>query len=406
VEDDQIDTAKKILETAKKLGVEIVLPVDHVGSEKFDAAEKPVAIDNVNIPAKLMGMDVGPKTIAKYREVLSKAKTIVWNGPVGVFEFDAFAKGTETVAKLVAEATGRGCITVVGGGDSVAAVNKFKLASKMSHVSTGGGASLELLEGKKLPGIEVTRGRDIYIAGNWKMHKTREEAAALARALVKELKNGKHKYLVAPSFTLLETVGAIIKGSNILLGAQNCASEEQGAHTGETSVLQLKDLGVQVVILGHSERRHVYKEDDALINKKVLLALKHGFDVILCVGETLEEREKGKAEAVCKNQTVKGLKDVSVEDLARVTIAYEPVWAIGTGKTATPDDAQAIHAYVRGVVARLYGDAAARLICIQYGGSVKPENAAQLMGMEDIDGALVGGAALKTETFVPIAKFS
>jgi triosephosphate isomerase len=247
--------------------------------------------------------------------------------------------------------------------------------------------------------------RNYYIAGNWKMHKTRAEAADLARALVSSLKDGKHKYLVAPSFTALETVAAIVKGTNILLGAQNCAAEDQGAHTGEVSVLQLKDVGVSVIILGHSERRHVYKEDDALINRKVKLALAHGFDVILCVGETLDEREAGGAQAVCERQTVEGLKGVSDADLARVTIAYEPVWAIGTGKTATPEDADAIHAYVRKVVGKLYGESAAAKIIIQYGGSVKAENAAQLMAKENIDGALVGGAALKVDTFVPIAKF-
>ncbi|MDR2484829.1 MAG: phosphoglycerate kinase [Treponema sp.] len=158
VEEDQLDTAKRILDAARKTGAEIVLPADHIGAEAFDANAKAVAIDGLDIPDNLLGMDVGPKTLAKYKDVLGKAKTIVWNGPVGVFEFDAFAKGTEEVAKLVAEATGRGAVTVVGGGDSVAAVNKFHLAGKMSHVSTGGGASLELLEGKKLPGIEVCRG--------------------------------------------------------------------------------------------------------------------------------------------------------------------------------------------------------------------------------------------------------
>jgi 3-phosphoglycerate kinase len=157
VEDDQLDTAKSILAAAQKAGADIVLPVDHLAAETFDAAAKPVPIDGLDLPDNLMGLDVGPKTVAKYKDVLAKARTIVWNGPVGVFEFDAFAKGTEDVAKLVAEATGRGAITVVGGGDSVAAVNKFGLAAKMSHVSTGGGASLELLEGKKLPGIEVCR---------------------------------------------------------------------------------------------------------------------------------------------------------------------------------------------------------------------------------------------------------
>ena len=248
--------------------------------------------------------------------------------------------------------------------------------------------------------------RPYYIAGNWKMHKTRAEAAELARDLAARLKDGKHKYLVAPSFTSLETVAAVIKGTNILLGAQNCAAEEQGAHTGEVSVLQLKDLGVDAVILGHSERRHIYKEDDALINKKVKLALKHGFEVILCVGELLEEREAGTAEAVCETQTTRGLAGVSAAELAKVTIAYEPVWAIGTGKTATPEDADAVHAFVRKVIGRLYGNDAAERIIIQYGGSVKPENAARLMAKEHIDGALVGGAALTADAFAPIARFA
>lgn len=248
--------------------------------------------------------------------------------------------------------------------------------------------------------------RHFYIAGNWKMHNTRAQCAELAQTLVNELKDGKHKYLVAPSFTCLETVSAIVEGTNIRLGAQNCASEEQGAHTGEVSVIQLKDLGVQTIILGHSERRHTYKEDDALINKKVKLALKHGFEVILCIGELLEEREAGKVEEVCETQIVKGLEGVAASLLSNVVIAYEPVWAIGTGKTATPEDAEAVHAFTRKVIARLYGEAAADKIVIQYGGSVKPDNAAQLMAMENIDGALVGGASLKADTFVPIAKFS
>ena len=157
VEDDQLDTAKSILEAAKKSGAQIILPVDHAAATSFDAQAVSIPVDGLDLPDNLMGLDVGPKTIALYKNVLAGAKTIVWNGPVGVFEFDAFAKGTQEIAKLVAEATASGCITVVGGGDSVAAVNKFGLASKMSHVSTGGGASLELLEGRKLPGIEVCR---------------------------------------------------------------------------------------------------------------------------------------------------------------------------------------------------------------------------------------------------------
>lgn len=245
--------------------------------------------------------------------------------------------------------------------------------------------------------------RKYFIAGNWKMHKTTSEAVALATELVSKLKGGPHKYMIAPSFTSLDAVSKVVKGTNVLLGAQNMSTDEQGAHTGEVSVLQLKDLGVQVVILGHSERRHTYKEDDAMINKKVKLALSHGLEVILCVGELLEEREAGKAEKVCDEQTRKGLAGVSAEELKRITIAYEPVWAIGTGKTATPEDADAIHAFVRKVIADMYGKAAADAMVIQYGGSMKAENAQALLAKENIDGGLIGGAALKADTFVPIA---
>lgn len=245
--------------------------------------------------------------------------------------------------------------------------------------------------------------RNYFIAGNWKMHKTKTEAVALAQAIVQSVKNGKHKYMIAPSFTALDAVSEVVKGSNVLLGAQNMSTDEMGAHTGEVSVTQLKDLGVQVVILGHSERRHTYSETDAMINKKVQLALQHGLEVILCVGELLEEREAGKAEAVCEQQTRDGLHGVSAEDLHRVTIAYEPVWAIGTGKTATPEDADAIHAHIRSVIEKMYGKAAAEAMVIQYGGSMKAENAKALLAKENIDGGLIGGASLKAETFAPIA---
>jgi triosephosphate isomerase len=246
--------------------------------------------------------------------------------------------------------------------------------------------------------------RQYYIAGNWKMNKTKGEAIELARGLVAALKDGKSKYMIAPSFTSLDAVAPVVQGSNIRLGAQNMGAEESGAHTGEVSVLMLKDSGVQTVILGHSERRHIYEEDDALINKKVRLALKHGLEVILCIGELLKQREMGMAELACQGQTRKGLAGVTEAELANVVIAYEPVWAIGTGKTATPADAQAIHDYTRKVIADMYGQAAADKIIIQYGGSMKAENAAALLAQPDIDGGLIGGAALTVETFEPICK--
>ena len=247
--------------------------------------------------------------------------------------------------------------------------------------------------------------RSYYIAGNWKMHKTIPESVALAKELKDQLAVCGEKVLVAPAFTALAAVAEVLKGSKIILGAQNMGSDEQGAHTGEVSVLMLKDIGVKAVILGHSERRHTYLESDALVNRKVLLALRHGIEPILCVGETLEEREAGKLESVVGAQLREGLKGVDAAALKSVTIAYEPVWAIGTGKTATPEDADAVHAYIRVVLSGLYGDAAAKAMCIQYGGSVKADNAAALMAKPNIDGALVGGASLKTEAFAPIALF-
>ncbi|MBN2875261.1 MAG: triose-phosphate isomerase [Spirochaetales bacterium] len=247
--------------------------------------------------------------------------------------------------------------------------------------------------------------RSYYIAGNWKMHKTTGEAVALAQALVTELASCKERVMIAPPFTALAAVAEVVKGTNLRLGAQNMGSELQGAHTGEVSALMLRDLGVSAVILGHSERRHSYHEDDALINRKVLLALEQGLEPILCVGETLEEREAGSLESVVGTQVREGLKNVSAAQLPAITIAYEPVWAIGTGKTATPLDADAVHAYIRVVLESLYGAEAARSMCIQYGGSVKPDNVAELMAQPNIDGALVGGAALKVESFGPIANF-
>ena len=247
--------------------------------------------------------------------------------------------------------------------------------------------------------------RTPFIAGNWKMHKTVAEAQAFAAELKSALAKNSHRLMIAPPFTALQAVSGVLKGSNILLGAQNMAPAEEGAHTGEVSVVMLTDLGVDVVILGHSERRHVYGEDDSLINTKVTRALEHGLEVILCVGETLEEREADKVRTVVEGQLAGGLSGVSKDALEKVTIAYEPVWAIGTGKTATPADASEAHQIVRDKLDDLYGSGTGETVTVQYGGSVKPNNVKGLMAEKNIDGALVGGASLKAETFVPIAEF-
>jgi len=234
------------------------------------------------------------------------------------------------------------------------------------------------------------------------MNMDKAGAVKLAQDLVKELKGKKNTYMIAPPFVYLDAVAQVVKGSNVILGAQNMAATENGAHTGEVSADMLKDIGVETVILGHSERRHELGESDDLINKKVRRALSKGLDVVLCIGELLSEREAGNAENVCGFQLTAGLFGVTAEQMAHVTIAYEPVWAIGTGRTATPADAEEIHAFCRKQIEVLYNKKVAENVIIQYGGSMKAANAAELLSQPDIDGGLIGGASLKADTFVPI----
>ena len=247
--------------------------------------------------------------------------------------------------------------------------------------------------------------RKPYIAGNWKMNMTTSEGKAFAKELVKALEGSSVKVMIAPPFVTIPAVLEAVKGSSIIVAAQNMSDNLSGAFTGEVSAKMLKDLGVTNVILGHSERRALYHENDQFINRKVLLALSEGMDVDLCIGETLEEREAGKLEEVLTRQVTEGLKGVSAEQMKHITLAYEPVWAIGTGKTATPEDADAAHAFVRSLVAKLYTKGVAEELIIQYGGSVKASNAKALMSKEHIDGALVGGASLSVEQFLPIVNF-
>ncbi len=407
VELDYLDTAKEFLSEAKKKGVKVILPVDHVCAEEFDENAKPVYCDSVDVPETLMGLDIGKKTVSLIIDELKNAKNVVWNGPMGVFEFNAFSKGTESVARALADSQ---AISVVGGGDSVAAINKFGLADKISHVSTGGGASLEFLEGKTLPGIAALekKTRKIYIAGNWKMNILPSEAKIYAKELLEAYKKAgcDCKFMIAAPFVDLPFIVEAVKGSDVIVAAENMADHTSGAYTGEVSPLMLKDIGVNTVIIGHSERRQYYGESDEIVNKKVLLALENGMDVVMCVGETLLERESGKLEEVLSRQLSVGLKGVDSDKMSAVTIAYEPVWAIGTGKTATPEDADSAHLFIRSTVAQLFSKDIAEKTIIQYGGSVKKENVKALMAKENIDGALVGGASLSLDKFLPIMAYN
>ena len=246
--------------------------------------------------------------------------------------------------------------------------------------------------------------RKPIIAGNWKMHKTIAEALEFVNEVKDRVNNDKVEAVICAPFTLLKDLKQATKGTNIKIGAQNMHFEEKGAFTGEISPLMLKELDMDYVVIGHSERRQYFNETDETVNKKVLIALEVGIDPILCVGETLEEREAGNTKDVCKVQVEKALENVSKEDLAKVVIAYEPVWAIGTGKTATSEDANDVIAYIREVVANLYGELANE-VRIQYGGSVKPSNVAEIMNQSDIDGALVGGASLEANDYVELVNF-
>jgi triosephosphate isomerase len=247
--------------------------------------------------------------------------------------------------------------------------------------------------------------RKKFIAGNWKMFTTSSAAVKLAAEVVKGIAGeSRITTAVCPPFPYLERVATVVRGSLVELGAQNLYPEKEGAFTGEVSPTMLVDVGCKHVILGHSERRHKLGETDAFINRKVHAALTAGLHVILCVGETLAEREANQTETVLDTQLTDGLAGVSAESLTRLVLAYEPVWAIGTGKNATPDQAQEAHAFLRRRVADLCGQKAADNLLIQYGGSVKPDNARSLLTQPDVDGALVGGASLQPGQFLDIAR--
>ena len=249
--------------------------------------------------------------------------------------------------------------------------------------------------------------RKPVIAGNWKMYKLLGEAVDTVLALKPLVANANHcEVVVAPVFTALKVVADRLEGSNISVAGQNCSTEvEEGAHTGEVAAKMLHDAGAKYVIVGHSERRQHYFETDSMVNKKCRAGLAADLKVILCVGESLSQRTQGIAERVVSGQLSGGLNGLTASDLDRIIVAYEPVWAIGTGRTASPEQAQEMHAFIRRVFADRYSDQAAGDLRIIYGGSVKPENIAGLMSQTDIDGALVGGASLEADSFARIVNY-
>ena len=402
-ETDKLDLAKSLMEKAKAKGVNFLIPTDTVVADAFAADANAKVVPVSAIESGWMGLDIGPETIKTFADAVSSAKTVVWNGPMGVFEFDRFAEGTRAVAKAIAEAD---AISIIGGGDSAAAVEKLGYASQVTHISTGGGASLEYLEGKVLPGIDGLLDKNVgrtFAAGNWKMNcGTPAEAEKLISQLVPLVKDATSKIAVGVPFMAIPAALEASAYTNVKVAAQNCHFEEKGAFTGEISPEWLAKLGVTYVILGHSERREYFAETDGTVNKKVHAALKWGVKPIVCCGESLAQREEGVTFDWVKSQIEGAFKNVPQEKLCQITIAYEPIWAIGTGKVATDEQAQEVCGFIRKVVASLYNQECADAMTIQYGGSVSASSAAGLFSQADINGGLVGGASLKAADFAAI----
>ena len=401
VEEDKLDLAKELLAKAKKNKVNMLLPTDLVMAAAFAPDAEHVTEKVKNLNQAYMALDIGAETSKAYAEALADAKMIVWNGPMGVFEMDAFCKGTEAVAKAVAKSR---ATSIVGGGDSVAAIEKLGLAKRITHISTGGGASLEYLEGKVLPGVAALDDlRRKMIAGNWKMHKTVSESVELAEDIVMETNGTLNEVVIFPPFTALETVADAIDGKHVGYGAQDLHWEDKGAFTGAVSGAMIADICAEYVLVGHSERRTIFGENEKIVASKIIAAYRNGLKPLLCVGENLAEREAGKTARKINMQLKSALRVISAEDAENLVVAYEPIWAIGSGKAATPEDALEVCTLIREKIGKIFTPDIARKVRILYGGSVNEKNAASF-NLSGIDGVLVGGASLKADTFAAIVR--
>ena len=401
VEEDKLDLAKELLAKAKKNKVNMLLPTDLVMAAAFAPDAEHVTESVKNLNQDYMALDIGAATSKAYAAALADAKMIVWNGPMGVFEMDAFCKGTEAVAKAVAKSR---AVSIVGGGDSVAAIEKLGLAKRITHISTGGGASLEYLEGKVLPGVAALDDlRRKMIAGNWKMHKTVSEAVELAEDIVMETNGTLNEVVIFPPFTALETVADAIDGKHVGYGAQDLHWEDKGAFTGAVSGAMIADICAEYVLVGHSERRTIFGENEKIVASKIIAAYRNGLKPLLCVGENLEEREAGKTVRKINMQLKSALRVISAEDAENLVVAYEPIWAIGSGKAATPEDALEVCTLIREKIGKIFTPDIARKVRILYGGSVNEKNAASF-NISGIDGVLVGGASLKADSFAQIVR--
>lgn len=400
VEKESLGIAKDLLAEAAAQKTKMLLPLDLIMAASFSNEADHEAEDLDALNPDYMALDIGSKTAELYAQTLAGMKTIVWNGPMGVFEMPNYAEGTRRVAEAMAASDG---ITIVGGGDSAAAVKQMGLADKMSHVSTGGGASLEYLEGKVLPGLAALDDlRTPIVAGNWKCHKTVAEAMELAHQVAHGTEMARAEVVLFPSFTALESVAAMVDEDGIGYGAQDIFYEDEGSYTGAVSGPMIAEIGSRYVLVGHSERRKFFHETNDLVVKKVLAAFRNDLDPVLCVGEDADEHENGSTKDKILSQLTPVLNVLTDGQIQHLLVAYEPVWAIGSGKSAEVRDAVAAADLIRKAVAEKFGKEAARRVRILYGGSVTSENA-HAFHEDGIDGVLVGGASLSAQEFCAIA---
>ncbi len=407
-------------------GVDILLPTDTRALEPGGTFGPPsvghgprgsVKVIEGDLPDGWTGLDIGPDSAAAFAEVVAGAGTVLWNGPLGAFEDPRFAGGTRIVAEAVANCPG---FSVVGGGDSASALEELGLCDRIGYLSTGGGASLSFIElrgappghRRLAPGSQRAQGvstRRPLVSGNWKMHHDHIEALHTVRDLGLRLKPedvARVDVSVHPPFTDLRTVQTLVEKEHIplALGAQHCSDEDAGARTGEVSPRFLARLATAYVIVGHSERRTLFGMDDATVAATLRAVLRNGMTPIVCVGESEEQRDRGQTESVLEEQVLAALSGLAAEVVGGLVVAYEPLWAIGTGKAATAVDAEDACVFIRSLVAKVGGDEAAAKVRIQYGGSVNGENAADLMAEPDVDGLLVGGASLEAAAFTDIIR--
>lgn len=402
-EDEMVPIAKGLMEKAAAKGVKLLLPIDNVVGDDFSADAVLTIVGSSQFPVGGRGMDIGPKTVDLFSKTIAEAKTVIWNGPPGVFEFPRLAEGTRGLAKAIAASS---ATTIIGGGDSAAAVEQFGYADKVTHISTGGGASLEFIEGKVLPGIDCLQDKvacRTFAAGNWKMNSgLPADAVKLINELKPLVKDATSKIAIGVPFLAIPAALEATAYTNIKVAAQNCHFNDKGAFTGEIAPAWLAKLGVTYVIIGHSERREYYSETNETVNKKIQAALLKGLKPIVCCGESLAQREAGETFDWVKGQIVAAFAGIPEDKLCQMTIAYEPIWAIGTGKVASDEQAEEVCAFIRKVVGEIYSAEVAAEMTIQYGGSVNAGNAKGLFAQPNINGGLVGGASLKAQDFAQI----